>query len=239
MNIPRSFNSHATSLRASAVAFAVLVFGGCDTQKPTGPSAAVHPAPPTSSSEVVDYFNWCWRNRAPDVYSRVLTQDFVFEFASGDSTALSWKAIPWGRDDEILSALHLFEQGTASEPPATSIDLQETQAVADDPDPLPGHGSKWHRMLTLQTLLHVNIPGGTWEVRGPAYLFIVRGDSADIPVDLLVQGMKRDSTQWWIEHWVDGTLSSAPAARVRRSPGPAQTMPWRAFTWGDLKALYR
>ena len=176
---------------------------------------------------------------APDVYSRVLTQDFVFEFASGDSTAVSWKAIPWGRDDEILSALHLFEDGTASEPPATSIDLQETQAVADDPDPLPGHGSKWHRMLTLQTLLRVNIPGGTWEVRGPAYLFIVRGDSADIPVDLLVQGMKRDSTQWWIEHWVDGTLSSATAARVRRSPGPAQTMPRRAFTWGDLKALYR
>jgi hypothetical protein len=209
------------------------------THSPTAPPLLNPPRPPGTPLALVNYFQWCWTHRDPDRYREVISSDFRFEFATGDSAGVLWESSPWTRPDELLSSVHLFRDGTSTRPAASAITLQQTQAPFDGQDPTPGANPKWHRLLTLQILLNVVFTDSRWEVRGPVYLSVVRGDSAQIPVDLVAEGVKPDSTRWWVTRWVDGTLQSVPALRPHSGYGPAHTLPRRNQTWGDLKALYR
>jgi len=231
-----SRETHAQLARSIALACALIMTGCNHRAAPTASEVPLAIAP--TPVALAGFFQSCWRNRLPDEYRLILTEDFEFDFATGDSAGEAYRTIPWDRTDELLCAAHMFRDGTPTQPPATSIALDYTQNPSDDPDPDSRKNPKWHRLLTLQVLLRVNIPHGTWEVRGPVYFYVVRGDSAQIPPDLVVQGVHADSTQWWLEKWVDGTLQGSPPA-VTGPARPLRTMPGRSLTWGYVKSIYR
>jgi hypothetical protein len=177
------------------------------------------PAPqPNTAAGVVLLFQWCWRNRAYDEYREIFTDDYRFQFATGDTAGNFYRDTPWTRIDELNTAQHLFVTGTPSQPPATTITLDYTQDLNTTIDPRPGKGNAWHALVTAQVLLRVSLSDGGYEVRGPAYFYAVRGDSALIPDELKQIGFKSDSTRWYLELWVDGTLATGSAFSARH-PG--------------------
>jgi hypothetical protein len=218
-----------------------LVFAsGCD-RSPTAPKAVAPAAPtiPATPVEVADYLAWCWRSLSPSDYRQLFADNFKFQFAIGDTAGNPYILSPWSRDDELLCAAHLFRDGTPSQPPATSVTLDFTQPPNDAPDPRPGMDPRWHRIITEEVNLRVFLPNRAYEVRGAEYFFVVRGDSAQIPVDLIADGVKADSTRWWLELWVDGSGSSALTAAFKIADPRAKILPNHTNTWGQLKAIYR
>jgi hypothetical protein len=170
----------------------------------------------------------------------VLTDDFRFQFATGDTAGNKYRVTPWSRDDELLCAVHLFRDGSPLEPPSTTITLDYTQDPTEQADPRPGMDAKWHRLITVEANLRVFLSDGGFEVRGPAYFFVVRGDSAQIPADLIAEGAKPDSTRWWLDLWVDGTLSSGVQGSSTTNSIPrSRILPNHGTTWGSVKVLYR
>jgi hypothetical protein len=186
------------------------------------------PAPqPNTAAGAVLLFQWCWRNRAYDEYREIFTDDYRFQFATGDTAGNFYRDTPWTRVDELNTAQHLFVTGTPSQPPATTITLDYTQDLSTTIDPRPGKANAWHALVTAQVLLRVSLSDGGYEVRGPAYFYAVRGDSALIPDELKQIGFKSDSTRWYLELWVDGTLASGSPFGARH---PGELEPARSFS---------
>ncbi|MBI1799569.1 MAG: hypothetical protein HYR73_07745 [Candidatus Eisenbacteria bacterium] len=246
MKLPRP-----TSKRSfSALAALVLLFGSGGCFNPFDPRLAnlagiSKPAPlPNSETGVIYLFQWCWRNRAYDEYQEIFTDDYRFDFAAGDTAGNLYREVPWRRTDELTTAQHLFVVGTPSNPPATNVTLDFTQDLSVDIDPRAGKGNtRFHRYITAQVDLHVYIPDGSYEVRGPVYFYVIRGDSAIIPPELIRRGFRADSTRWWIERWVDGTLGTGAFAVTRPPsthavPAGVKDVPV-PLTFGKLKVLYR
>jgi hypothetical protein len=212
------------------------------SHSPTAPTATV--APPLSSAstpaQVADLLRWCWVNLSTAEYAQLFADNYQFQFATGDSAGNMYRTTPWARSDELLCSLHLFKGGIPNQPPATTITLDYTQDLDNAADPRPGKDPRWHRLLTAYVNLRVFLKDGGFEIRGPEYFYVVRGDSAQIPVDLLAQGAKADSSRWWLELWVDGSLSGAlPPATAAHRPRPANTLPNHQTAWGDIKYFYR
>jgi hypothetical protein len=210
-------------LRSSArLALLTLLCGTAGCFNPFDPRLAIEggnskpPPVPDSPIGIIQLFQWCWRNRAYDTYQELFTDNYRFEFATGDSAGDFYRDTPWTRSDELATAQHLFVTGTPSQPPATSITLDFTQDLRVDVDPRPGKtDTTYHRLVTAQVLLRVNLSDGTQEVRGPVYFYVIRGDSAIIPPELIQRGFKPDSHRWYIEQWVDGTLQGGAFAAER------------------------
>ena len=251
------------------LALLALLFGAAGCFNPFDPRLALQggnskpPPLPDSPIGIIQLFQWCWRNRAYDTYQELFTDNYRFEFATGDSAGDFYRnGTPWTRSDELATAQHLFVTGTPSQPPATSITLDFTQDLIVDVDPRPGKtDTTYHRLVSGQVLLRVNLSDGTQEVRGPVYFYVIRGDSAIIPPELIQRGFKPDSTRWYIEQWVDGTLqgsafaaqraplddqargSTAPASLAAvAAPPPRPDAGTRTFvdlSWGALKVEYR
>ena len=209
------------------------------------------PPLPNSAAGVVSLFQWCWQNRAFDEYEEIFTDDYRFIFASGDTAGYNFLNTPWTRTDELNTAQHLFLTGTPSSPPATSVLLDFTQDLDIGVDPRAGkQDTTYHWLVTAQVNLRVFLSDGSYEVSGPVYFNVVRGDSAIIPPVLIRRGFRPDPNRWYIERWVDGTLRGALAATpptVRdnaairpRAPraGPLPGGNFVPVTWGTLKVLY-
>jgi hypothetical protein len=239
---------------AAAGLLALLALPATGCFNPFDPALATRgsnsrPAPlPNSPSGVVDLFQWCWQNRAYDEYQDIFTDNYRFEFASGDSAGTYYATTPWTRSDELATAQHIFITGTPSQPPATSVTLNFTQDLSIDPDPRDGkRDTTYHRQVTALVNLRVYFAESGFEVTGPVYFNVIRGDSAIIPPQLLARGFTHDPNRWYIERWVDGTLHTAsaipappgpyhalrdgalgpgaPPAIAWRSPGPAEVAP--------------
>ena len=169
------------------------------------------PAPePTSPANMVRLFAWCWVNRDPARYAEIFTDDYRFIFAPNDSAGNAFRDQPWLREDEMTMAQHLFVGGT-DRPPASSITVAIDNNLAVLSDPRPGMTYAVHRSINVPVDVKVTITdaSGTPDVQpisGHALFYLVRGDSAVIPAELVKQGFKPDSTRWWIERWDDETL---------------------------------
>jgi hypothetical protein len=213
--------------------------------------AASSPAPaPNTPANTVRLFVWCWAHRDPTRYAEVFTDDYRFIFQPNDSAGNPFRERPWLREDEMASAQHLFSGG-ADQPPASGIEISIDSKLVPLPDPRPGHDPHWHKTINTHVDLKVTVTdaSGTPQVTpvvGNMLMYLVRGDSAVIPSELVAQGFKRDSTRWWIDRWEDQTIvTNGPAsARPVRRPGltaaftdPPPLLP--PVTWGWLKQLYR
>jgi hypothetical protein len=172
---------------------------------------------------VATYLRDCWQDRSISEYLLLPSENYRFDFASGDSAGTYYSSTPWTRSDELATAQHIFVTGTPSQPPATSIAIDFTSAPTDSADPRPGMNPKWHRLVTMAASVRIFFAESGFEITGPSRFFVVRGDSAEIPADLIARGMKPDSTRWWLERWTDETYHGSP----------------KTISWGAVKALYR
>ena len=209
---------------------------------------AIAPPPPLpiSPAGALELFRWCWQNRAIAEYREIFTDDYSFQFSERDSAGNEFRDRPWRREDELTAADNLFSKGTANDPPATSITLDYTQSLVAYPDDRENKTYPWHQQIRSQVLLRVNRGENGFEVKGAALFYLVRGDSAKLPDELLNRGFQPDSNRWYIERWVDETLQDqSPALALERagtagarSVRPANLTPPLPVTWGRLKAVY-
>jgi len=231
------------ALRLTLASLVVLapvagLIAGC-SHAPTAPkTASIAPAPPSAPQAVATYLRGCWQDRSISEYWLLPTANFRFDFASGDSSGTYYSSKPWARTDELAAAQHLFVTGTSSQPPATSITI-DTTATTDAADPRPGKNPKWHRLVTMTARVRIFFAESGFEFSGPSEFFVVRGDSAQIPADLIAKGVKRDSTRWWLERWDDETLHTTSAEPAKSGLPSARAEATEATTWGKIKALYR
>lgn len=200
---------------------------------------------PSSPAGVVKLFEWCWQNRDLSRYEEVFTDDYRFAFAEGDSAGQPYRQTPYTRETEMTNVGGLFN-GSEDRLAAKSIQLTLDKTMISLPDPRVGKDPKWHRSIRTHVDLTVDLDlgGGSVDkqiVTGNALFFLVRGDSAAIPQELVDRGFTQDSTRWWIERWEDETLSEggsallAEALRARGLAGPAVVVPARQVSWGALK----
>ena len=214
---------------------------------------ASSPAPvPNSPANAVKLFEWCWNNRAFQEYQELFTDDYRFIFATNDSAGNPYQGRPYTREDEMATAANLFNGGS-NQPPAKSITLNLDRNLIALNDPRPGKLGRWHKSIRTHVDLKVEVDHGDGAtefntVQGFALFFIVRGDSAAIPPELVAKGFHSDSTRWWIERWEDETLpegGGGPApqtasgrAGLRPAVTPATGLPIRV-SMGRLKVSFR
>ncbi len=211
--------------------------------------AASTPAPaPSSPTNVIKLFEWCWANREPSLYSEIFTDDYRFLFAPSDSAGNPYRDSPWLREAELSMATHMFSGGLDL-PPASDITIAIDNLLVSQPDPRPGKDPKWHRSVRTSVNLRITFEAkgasSVSSVVGYALFYVVRGDSAVIPPELAGQGFRPDSTRWWIERWEDETAGLSPQASVRPGPGAAALrpalpngfiLPGGRVSFGELKA---
>ena len=238
MNLSRSL---VARLALVALASGLLTLGvvGCfnpfypriaDTRAVTTP-----PPAPISPSGVLELFRWCWINRAISEYREIFTDDYSFQFSERDSAGNAFRDKPWRREDELAAAENIFTNGTATDPPATSITLDYTQSLIPVLDGRDGKAYPWHQQIRSQVLLRVNRGENGFEVKGAALFYVVRGDSAKLPEELVNRGFQPDSNRWYIERWVDETLQDqTPGAfTLLRAPlAPARATTEASFPPG-------
>ncbi|TMQ69585.1 MAG: hypothetical protein E6K81_14595 [Candidatus Eisenbacteria bacterium] len=221
--------------------------GSLDAARLLRPPAPVGPAA-DSPAAMLRLFEWAYNNKADATHRTLFTEDFRFVFDPADSSGLAYPTTPWGRDDELASATHLFVGGKAGRSPASSITLRLDRNFVVTPDPSSiawDPEGRWHASVRTQIFLTIQCPDGAgWDISGAATFALVRGDSALIPADLVDRGFLRDSTRWWIDRCLDETAHPdggggvAVAATMRR-PAPLETQPTSNTTWGSVKVLYR
>ena len=238
-----------------AAALALLALGAAGCFNPFNPLVSVQraastPAPaPSSPTNVIKLFAWCWANRDPSLYTEIFTDDYRFLFAPNDSAGNPYRDSPWIREAELSSAAHMFSGGLDL-PPASDISITIDKLLVAQLDPRPGKDPKWHRSVRTSVNLQITFESsGTTNVNsvvGYALFYVVRGDSAVIPPELTAQGFKPDSTRWWIERWEDETAGAGGTpASAGRATGPAAlrpalpssfTLPPGYVSFGQLKA---
>ena len=225
----------SASVRALLLATAALCLAGCSSERHvTRPRPA--PPPADSPSNAVRLFEWGWNRRNLDAFHDVLAKDFRFVFSPADSAGNGFQDHPFDRDTMLLVLQHLFVGG-GTQPPATRIALNFDPVLYPLPDSRPGRDPEWHKEIVTRVDLTIKI-GDELEYRimGTARFFVVRGDSAVIPADLVAEGVGPDPRRWYIQQWNDETLSGGAAIlrALPAVPGPASQT-----TWGDVLVLYR
>lgn len=223
-----------------------LVLAGCSDSKPRQPlttQPAREPAPlATTPANALRLFEWCWERRDLDGYGELLTENFLFVCAASDSAGNAFQGRALTRVDEIESVRHLFTGGSAS-PPANSVSLHLDRNLIPQPDTRAGkEGEALHQEIITSVVLRIETDEEDFQVTGAARFFLVRGDVALIPAELVARGFRPDTARWFIERWEDETLGSAAAwdaVRVGRGTRSLRAQPARNTTLCAIKTLYR
>lgn len=207
----------------------------------------VPPPPRDTPQGVVRLLEWAYTRRDFQVYRTLFTEDYRFYFDALDSAGNQYRQQPWIRDYELESAQHLFEGGSATEAPATSIDLTENSLyVSDTGDTLD---ATTHRKVTTAVVLNIRAGGASIQVQGNVDYYVVLYKAAKIPADIL---SRVSETDWFIYAWIDRTLpggSGIVADAMRTMLAQARAGPAAApdatqtqsitVSWGAVKAGYR
>ncbi len=249
--------SRATLLRAPLATLLLLaasaaLFAGCFNPfdpRVLGSGISTPPPAPDSPGNALRLLEWAYNNRAISEYRELFTDDYRFQFSLLDPYGNPYRDNPWTREDEIISATHLFQGGHATEPAASSITLTLDRNFRIANDPRPGKNGKWHKSIRTSVTLTILDPDKQTVVTGFANFFLVRGDSAAIPQELRDKGFGPDSTRWYIERWEDDTATNAPGGTPARARADGTLSPASQaapsfhqrlqVSWGGLKAIYR
>ena len=239
---------HSTSRDITRAAFLpllalALILVGCgggrvtkpsDTSTSAGAGAVVDLPPDLATPEgAVQYLVWTVNRRDWRRYAEILTEDFQFAFASVDSAGNAFRDRCLLRADEVQIARNMFETGTPLLPPFSRVVMTLASApLVPLPDPRPGRDMPSHVLIRSNLLISADNGAQSFRITGAGSFFLVRGDSAQIPPELLARGFVADKTRWWVQRWEDETIEN---------PGAAQSasMPSRIATWGAVKVMYR
>jgi hypothetical protein len=200
------------------------------------------PPAPDSPVGVVRLYEWCWNRRDPQVYREIFSDDYQFAFGLADTAGNSFRDRALNRDEELEIAENIFVRGSATEPPPVSITLNFEQNLVAHPDSRPGKTSRWHKEIAAQTTLRLEQPDV--EVTGVTRIFVVRGDSALIPQELIDRGFRPDSLRWYIERIEDETVQTLAtrggitSARPTRVEEAQATYDPRPATLGQVLARF-
>lgn len=224
-------------MRMLAPALLALAAFGCSPWTGAVAPPPVDPRPARDTpAGVVHRLEWDWQHLDAADYATLLTGDFRFVPEISDSSGFGWTdEDPWNREIERLVALRMFDRAPAAPPVVNNVTLSFDRTMIPLPDPRPGKNSKWHRTIRTHVDLKVEVDrgGGSLDAQivvGNALFYLVRGDSAVLTPDQILEGATRDSTQWWVQRWEDETLTSWSLAQ---SPTPA-----RNFSWAMVKSAF-
>ncbi len=193
---------------------------------------------PTTPQNAVKLFEWCWVNRGVEEYKELFTEDYVFLSAGLDSAGNQSREIQARRDDEIQTAENMFI-GSAERAPASSITLNFDRNFIPFPDPRTGYVDSLFKSIRTSVDLKVQIDEGTTlEVNGYALFYLVRGDTAAIPIELQSR-FKKDKSRWWISRWEDETIApEGLIATITRRARPSGAITTVRATLAEVKAYY-
>jgi hypothetical protein len=221
-------------------------------------AGAVDPPPfPSRPDLVIRLFEWCWDHRSIVEYEEIFTEDFLFEFAATDTAGNAFRGRALTRFDEIETTRHLFVGGGTS-PPANSITLLLDQNLIPGQDSREGReDTTYFQQIVTQVTLRIDTDEEDFQVTGQARFFLVRGDSALIPAELVARGFGPDPGRWYIQRWEDETQGSNGAFRALRerrgsglaarpsapgkppeSAGTSSSLWPREATWGFVKSVF-
>ena len=210
---------------------AVLVLAGwmssaCDTARTVAPLDVA----PVANTAVgaVQRLAWAFNHRDVEVVAGLLTDDFVFQSAGQDSAGNTARDSLVTRG-VLLGALRTLFEGAPGIPRPSRVSLTFDANPVPFPDPRPGRDPDVHRSVrtSLDLVVVDSTAQGTREVTGHGVFFLTRGDSASIPAELKVRGVKPDSLAWWIDRWEDETIGGSGVIG-------AQSNPARRLTFWDV-----
>ena len=241
--MPREAGGRSELRSSAAFGLCILLLAGCTPSlRPNVPTPI--PAPhPSSPANALRLLEWTYNRRDPVPYRELFTDDYRFWFSALDPAGNAYRDQPWTREDELISTAKLFQGGDANQPAATDITLSLDRDFGVFNDPRLGKAGRWHKRIRTTVALSIVAGGGQSEITGSANFYLVRGDSAMIPQELLERGFLPDSNRWYVDTWEDETILVAPGGRS--VPGPAteiqlaRAAPGSQLSWGRLKALYR
>ena len=207
-----------------ALALAAIL-AGCSTRT-TVPRVVTGPVP-TTPQNTVKLFEWAVVNRDVETLEQLFTADFAYVSAGTDSAGNPTR-VEYGGRDWMLSVLRcMLVGGGAEHPPAARIALDFDQNLRPQRDPRAGYQDQDSLYKTIRTAVDLTIDigdGTTLEVTGYALLFLVRGDVALIPADLVARGFEPDRNRWWISRWEDETIASEGVQRHGSDPAGKLTL---------------
>ncbi len=216
--------------RSTVVAAALLGLAiwpaGC-SRHARGPTAPKDLAPsrPTPQS-AVQLLQSAYERRDTSTYRLLFTEDFRFSFDPSDSAGNPFREEGWTRDLELRSADHLLREGTATDPPASSLSLA-FESVLHDEETGDHLDPTTHRKVSTSVLLQVQTGDSYYWIQGRADFYLVHYSAASLPA--AIRSRVRDS-DWFIYGWADHAESFTVGGLAPR--------PLRSVTWGKLKALY-
>jgi hypothetical protein len=229
----------AAILLVWGIALAIGATGCGGGKKSTQPPPPDTPPNPNTPVNALLLMQWAIQHRDTSQYRTLFTNDYDFVFVAGDTASTNHFAGTWGYAEERTSARHLFVEGSANGAVATSITFPLSGTPVDEPDLRPGKNPTFHRKITALFVLTVQKADLTSEqIVGGGTFFMVRGDSADVPSDLIAAGVQANSSRWFMEHWVDETGGVGPVLALRPAAGPARPLAVSLPTWGQLKVKY-
>ena len=217
----------------------------------SGQGISKPPPVPNSAPNVLRLFEWCYNQKAVAEYRELFTDDFEFRFSPADSAGAEYRGTKFTREDELISTTQLFLGGAADQPPASSVRLTLDKNFFVYPDPnfsSTDARGRWHKYITTQVSLYIETAdGNAIEVSGAARFYMVRGDFALIPQELLSRGFGPDSNRWYIRRYDDetaqdvGTVALSPAgpSRARGATPFAADRTAELASWGYVKVAYR
>lgn len=218
--------------------------------QPPGPE----PAPgfaPNSPANALRMLEWCYNNTSLPHYRELFADDYQFHCAATDTAGASWRGTPWTREDELISATYLFVGGSATEAPASLIRLALDLNFLVYPDPRSAAWDplgRWHKNIRTAAMLSVvTVDGTNIDVSGHATFYLVRGDSALIPIELRLRGFGPDSSRWYVQRWDDETAQETAPVRLQPGAGASRAnqppilepQPSQTMSWCGLKVRYR
>lgn len=222
-------------IRALALVGAIWIAlaTGCSTNRTVQPIVTDPAPPPNTPANATKLVAWDWTHFDAS-YCDLLTDDFVFAFAAGDSAGQPWNPESWTREVERVALQSMLQRGTGL-PRLDGLTVYFDAVPVVQPDPRPGKDPRFHKAVrtSVDLTADVDLGSGTierWRITGNAFLFFVRGDSAAIPHDMIERGFGPDSTRWWLQRWEDETLQIGG--------GLMRPMPARSATLGGLKSRF-
>ena len=191
------------------------------------------PQPPavTTPQNAVKLFEWAMNNRGTAELEELFTEDFAFVTAGADSAGNPTR-VTYDRE-WLLAKLRCMFKGGLESPPAQRIMLNFDKNLIPRPDDRDGYRDADSLFKSIRTSLDCAVEigdGSTFEVTGYALFYVVRGDAAAIPPELMARGVLNDKRRWWISRWEDETVAYG-------KPQGA-TDPTRAITLGAILRLF-
>jgi hypothetical protein len=156
------------------------------------PPVAHAVAPSDSAPSALDRLRSAYEARDASAYAAVFTPDFRFHF--GDAEGRAAHPGGWGREEEALSARHLFEgfvdRTGVPRPAARAIALDLGHLVAG-PDPEFPCDPDHHVLVDAANVtLTIDFGGGRTVARGHHAFWLARADSGD-------------TLEWRVRRWVE------------------------------------